>query len=181
MGANVGSDAACGGDHQHASNLLTLGIASSDLGHYTRAITLFTEAMGALHMAVPHNGADLQFPNCSIEHDRLSARILLSLSYPTHEMGRIAESIQLLVKAEQLAGRRSLGQLTVVTRAQHGLLLLRDGLLTDAIEAVGRSSSVDRRRRASGSMQDLDQSRGGFTISSDAFNPLSRISAVHTF
>jgi hypothetical protein len=52
-------------------------------------------------------------------------------------MGRIAESIQLLVKAEQLAGRRSLGQLTVVTRAQHGhLLLLRDGLLTDAIKQL---------------------------------------------
>ena len=136
MGSDVGSDTACGGDHQHASNLLTLGIASSDLGHYTRAITLFTEAMGALHMAVPHNGADLQFPNCSIEHDRLSARILLSLSYPTHEMGRIAESIRLLVNAEQLASRRSLGQLTVVTRAQHGLLLLRDGLLSDAIKQL---------------------------------------------
>ena len=137
--SSMGSDVACGGDHQHASDLLTLGIASSDLGHYTRAITLLTEAMGALHMAVPHNGADVQLPNCSIEHDRLSARILLSLSYPTHEMGRIAESIRLLVKAEQLASRRSLGQLTVITRAQHGLLLLREGLLTDAIKQLDRA------------------------------------------
>lgn len=129
MGANV----ACGGDHQHAADLLIRGIASSDLGHYSRAIALFSEAMDALHMTLPQNGTDFQLPDCSSEHDRLSARILLSLSYPTHEMGRVAESIRLLVKAEQLATRQSLGQLTVITRAQHGLLLLREGLLSDAI------------------------------------------------
>ena len=129
MGANV----ACGGDHQHAADLLTQGIASSDLGHYTQAIMLLGEAMGALHTAVPSNGADVPFPECSAEHDRLSARILLSLSYPTHEMGQIGESIRLLLNAERIANRRSLGQLTVVTRAQHGLLLLREGRVAPAI------------------------------------------------
>jgi hypothetical protein len=54
----VGANVACGGDHQHAADLLTQGIASSDLGHYTQAITLLGEAMGALHTAVPSNGAD---------------------------------------------------------------------------------------------------------------------------
>ena len=132
MGAHV----ACGGDHQHAATLLTQGIVSSDLGHYTQAITLFGEAMNALHSPVPHNGAALAVPECSVEHDRLSARILLSLSYPTHEMGRIGESIRLLVQAEELAHRRSLGQLTVITRAQHGLLLLREGRVLDAISQL---------------------------------------------
>jgi tetratricopeptide (TPR) repeat protein len=132
----MGADVACGGDHQHAATLLTEGIASSDLGHYTQAITLFGEAMGALHSAVPDNGADFTFPECSIEHDRLSARILLSLSYPTHEMGRVGESIGLLVQAERLAHRRSLGQLTVITRAQHGLLLLHEGRVLDAIQQL---------------------------------------------
>jgi len=130
------ADVACGGDHQHAANLLTQGIASTDLGHYTHAITLFGEAMGALHSAVPHNGADFTLPECSIEHDRLSARILLSLSYPTHEMGQVGESISLLVQAERLADRRSLGQLTVITRAQHGLLLLHEGRVLDAIQQL---------------------------------------------
>ena len=114
---DVGANVACGGDHQHAADLLIRGIASSDLGHYSRAIALFSEAMDALHMTLPQNGTDFQLPDCSSEHDRLSARILLSLSYPTHEMGRVAESIRLLVKAEQLATRQSLGQLTVITRA----------------------------------------------------------------
>jgi tetratricopeptide (TPR) repeat protein len=132
----VGADVACGGDHQHAADLLTQGIASSDLGHYTEAITLLGEAMGALHTAVPYNGADFQFPECSTEHDRLSARILLSLSYPTHEMGQIAESTRLLLNAEQLANRRSLGQLTVATRAQHGLLLLREGQVAAAVKQL---------------------------------------------
>jgi len=140
--ATVGTDVACGGDHQHAAVLLTRGIASSDLGHFTRAVTLLTEAMGALQITLPHNGADPQFPDCSVEHDRLSARILLSLSYPTHELGRRAESIRLLVKAEQLASHRSLGQLTVVTRAQHGLLLLREGLVTDAIEQLNGAAQL---------------------------------------
>jgi tetratricopeptide (TPR) repeat protein len=132
----VGADVACGGDHQHAADLLTQGIASSDLGHYTQAITLLGEAMGALHTAVPHNGADFQFPECSTEHDRLSARILLSLSYPTHEMGQVAESTRLLLNAEQIANRRSLGQLTVATRGQHGLLLLREGQVAAAIKQL---------------------------------------------
>ena len=92
--------------------------------------------MSALHAPVPHNGADIQFPECSTEHDRLSARILLSLSYPTHEMGQTSESIRLLVNAEQLASRRSLSQLSVVTRAQHGLLLLREGRAADAIKRL---------------------------------------------
>ena len=132
----MGATVACGGDHQHAADLLTQGIVSSDLGHYTKAITLLGEAMSALHTPVPHNGADIEFPECSNEHDRLSARILLSLSYPTHEMGQISESIRLLVNAEQLASRRSLGQLSVVTRAQHGLLLLREGRAADAIKRL---------------------------------------------
>jgi tetratricopeptide (TPR) repeat protein len=132
----MGADVACGGDHQHAASLLTQGIVSSDLGHYTQAITLFGEAMSALHSPVPNNGATLTVPECSVEHDRLSARILLSLSYPTHEMGRIGESIRLLVQAEELAHRRSLGQLTVITRAQHGLLLLREGRVLDAISQL---------------------------------------------
>jgi len=132
----VGADVACGGDHQHAATLLTEGIASSDLGYYTRAITLFGEAMSALHSAVPNKGTDLAFSECSTEHDRLSARILLGLSYPTHEMGQIRESIRLLVQAERLAHRRSLGQLTVITRAQHGLLLLREGRITYAIQQL---------------------------------------------
>jgi tetratricopeptide (TPR) repeat protein len=133
---SVGADVACGGDHQHAADLLTQGIVSSDLGHYTKAITLLGEAMSALHTRVPHNGDDFQFPECSSEHDRLSARILLSLSYPTHEMGRVGESIQLLVNAEQLANRRSLDHLRVVTRAQHGLLLLREGRTAAAIRQL---------------------------------------------
>src|SRR6186713_3190975 len=83
---DVGANVACGGDHQYAADLLIRGIASSDLGHYSHAIALFHEAMDALHIALPHNGADFQLPDCSTEHDRLSARILLSLSYPTHEM-----------------------------------------------------------------------------------------------
>jgi len=132
----VGVDVACGGDHQHAAELLTRGVASSDLGHYTQAITLLGEAMSALHSAVPDNGADLQFSDCSVEHDQLSARILLSLSYPTHELGQRAQSIRLLVNAERLANRRSLGQLTVVTRAQHGLLLLREGRVAAAIRPL---------------------------------------------
>jgi tetratricopeptide (TPR) repeat protein len=98
--------------------------------------------MSALQITLPHNGADPQFPNCSVEHDQLSVRILLSLSYPTHELGRIAESIRLLVKAEQLASHRSLGQLTVVTRAQHGLLLLREGLVTDAIKQLNGAAQL---------------------------------------
>jgi hypothetical protein len=132
----VGVDVACGGDHQHAANLFTQGIASSDLGHYTQAITLFSEAMSALHSAVPQKDADVTFGECSIEHDQLSARILLGLSYPTHEMGQIGESIRLLVQAERLARGRSLGQLTVITRAQHGLLLLREGRVKDAIQQL---------------------------------------------
>lgn len=132
----MGVDVACGGDHQHAANLFTQGIASSDLGHYTQAITLFSEAMSALHSAVPQKDADVTFGECSIEHDQLSARILLGLSYPTHEMGQIGESIRLLVQAERLAHRRSLGQLTVITRAQHGLLLLREGRVKDAIQQL---------------------------------------------
>jgi len=92
--------------------------------------------MSALHSAVPDNGADLQFSDCSVEHDQLSARILLSLSYPTHELGQRAQSIRLLVNAERLANRRSLGQLTVVTRAQHGLLLLREGRVAAAIRPL---------------------------------------------
>ena len=115
------------GNHQHAAELLTQGVVSSDLGHYTQAISLLGEAMSALHSVVPDNAADLQFSECSVEHDRLSARILLSLSYPTHELGQRARSIGLLVNAERLASRRSLGQLTIVTRAQRGLLLLREG------------------------------------------------------
>jgi tetratricopeptide (TPR) repeat protein len=95
--------------------------------------------MGALHSAVPHNGTDAPFGECSIEHDQLSARILLNLSYPTHELGHIAESIRLLVQAERLAQHRSLDQLTVVTRAQHGLLLLREGRVVDAIEQLDRA------------------------------------------
>jgi hypothetical protein len=63
------ADVACGGDHQHAADLLTQGIASSDLGHYSKAITLLGEAMSALQTPVPRNGADFQFPECSIEHD----------------------------------------------------------------------------------------------------------------
>jgi len=135
----VGADVACGGDHQRAAHLLTQGIASSDLGHYSQAITIFGDAMAALHSGVPHNGADAAFGKCSIEHDRLSARILLSLSYPTHELGQIAESIRLLVQAERLAQHRSLGQLTVVIRAQHGLLLLREGRVVDAIQQLDRA------------------------------------------
>jgi tetratricopeptide (TPR) repeat protein len=132
----VGAKVACGGDHQHAADLLTQGIASSDQGHYTQAITLLGEAMGALHTAVPSNGADLQFLECSTEHDRLSAQILLSLSYPTHEMGQTAESIRLLANAEKIAHRRSLEQLTVVTRAQYGLLMLREGRVAAAIKQL---------------------------------------------
>jgi tetratricopeptide (TPR) repeat protein len=132
----VGANVACGGDHQHAADLLTQGIASSDLGHYTQAITLLGEAMGALQTAVPSNGADLQFLECSTEHDRLSAQILLSLSYPTHEMGQTAESIRLLANAEKIAHRRSLEQLTVVTRAQYGLLMLREGRVAAAIKQL---------------------------------------------
>jgi len=130
------ADVACGGDHQHAADLLTQGIASSDLGHYSKAITLFGEAMSALQTPVPRNGADFEFPECSIEHDGLSARILLSLSYPTHEMGQITKSIRLLVNAEQLASRRALDHLRVVTRAQHGLLLLREGRAAAAIKQL---------------------------------------------
>ena len=132
----MGVDVACGGDHRQAAELLTQGVASSDLGHYTQAITLLGQAMSALHSAVPGNGADFQFPNCSVEHDRLSARILLSLSYPTHELGQRARSIRLLVYAERLANRGSLGQLTVVTRAQHGVLLLQEGRVADAISQL---------------------------------------------
>jgi tetratricopeptide (TPR) repeat protein len=132
----VAVDVACGGDHQHAANLFTQGIASSDLGHYTQAITLFSEAMSALRSAVPQKDADVTFGECSIEHDQLSARILLGLSYPTHEMGQIGESIRLLVQAERLAHRGSLSQLTVITRAQHGLLLLREGRVKDAIQQL---------------------------------------------
>ena len=83
--------------------------------------------MDALHMTLPHNGTDFQLPDCSSEHDRLSARILLESQLSHSRDGRVAESIRLLVKAEQLATRQSLGQLTVITRAQHGLLLLREG------------------------------------------------------
>ena len=140
MGANV----ACGGDHQHAADLLTQGIVSSDLGHYTKAITLLGEAMSALHTPVPYNGVDIQFAECSTEHDRLSARILLSLSYPTHEMGQTSESIRLLVNAEQLASRRSLSQLSVITRAQHGLLLLREGRAADAIKRLDGAAQLMR-------------------------------------
>jgi tetratricopeptide (TPR) repeat protein len=130
---SVVADVACGGNHQHAAELLTQGVVSSDLGHYTQAISLLGEAMSALHSVVPDNAADLQFSECSVEHDRLSARILLSLSYPTHELGQRARSIGLLVNAERLASRRSLGQLTIVTRAQRGLLLLREGRVAAAV------------------------------------------------
>ena len=92
--------------------------------------------MSALHSVVPQKDADVTFGECSIEHDQLSARILLGLSYPTHEMGQIGESIRLLVQAERLARGRSLGQLTVITRAQHGLLLLREGRVKDAIQQL---------------------------------------------
>ena len=44
----MGADVACGGDHQQAAELLTQGIASSDLGHYTQAIALLGKAMTAL-------------------------------------------------------------------------------------------------------------------------------------
>ncbi|HEX3197276.1 MAG TPA: CHAT domain-containing tetratricopeptide repeat protein [Propionibacteriaceae bacterium] len=135
----MGVDVACGGDHQHAAELLTRGVASSDLGYYTLAVSLLGEAMSALHSAIPDNAADLKFSDCSVEHDRLSARILLSLSYPTHELGQRARSIRLLANAERLARRRSLGQLTVVTRAQHGVLLLREGRLADAIRQLDRA------------------------------------------
>jgi tetratricopeptide (TPR) repeat protein len=132
----VGADVACGGDHQQAAELLTQGIASSDLGHYTQAVALLGKAMTALQTAMPGKSADFTFSDCSVEHDRLSARILLSLSYPTHELGQSARSIRLLVYAEQLANRRSLGHLTVVTRAQHGLLLLQEGRIADAISQL---------------------------------------------
>jgi hypothetical protein len=138
----VGAQVACGGDHQHAAELLTQGIASSDLGHYTKAITLFGEALSALHSVVPENGMGYQFSNCSVEHDRLSARILLGLSYPTHEMGRIAEGIRLLVYAERLADRRSLSHLTLMTRAQHGVLLLREGRVREAIEQLDKAARL---------------------------------------
>ena len=132
MGANV----TCGGDHQHAADLLTQGIVSSDLGHYTKQSAL-GEAMSALQTPVPPMAAISSSRSVRLSTtDSLSARILLSLSYPTHEMGQVSESIRLLVNAEQLASRRSLGQLSVVTRAQHGLLLLREGRAADAIKRL---------------------------------------------
>jgi CHAT domain len=138
----VGANVACGGDHQHAAELLTQGIANSDIGQYSRAITLFGEAMSALNTALPRNGADFRAPECSIEHDRLSARILLGLSYPTHEMGQVAKSIRLLGYAERLADRRSLTQVSVATRAQHGLLLLREDRAADAIKQLDRAAQL---------------------------------------
>lgn len=132
----------CGGDHERAAELLTAGIAQSELGQLTQSVALFNQALTSLRSQPVDGGGKQRDPDCSVEHDRLAARILLSLAFPTHELGRTEESLEILVHAEELASRRDLGALTVLTRAQQGVLLLREGLIPAAVRQLDRAAQL---------------------------------------
>ncbi len=137
----------CSGDHDHAAELLAAGIAGSELGHLTQSVVDFDAALAALRGPAPPSadpgvGRRQLAAGCSTKHDQLVARILLSLAFPVHELGQRTEGIEILVAAEELASRSQLDDLTVLTRAQHGVLLLREGRIADAVVQLDRAAQL---------------------------------------
>ena len=69
----------------------------------------------------------------------LAARILLSLAFPQHELGRDAAASQALNDAELLLRTNPNDELTLLIRAQRGAMLLREGRITEAVAELDRA------------------------------------------
>ncbi len=125
---------ACGGDHVRAAGLLADGIARSDRGQLSEAVVALLGGLTALGTTAEDPG-----PDCTADHDRLQARILLSLAFPMHELGDGLAGMRLLELAERVSARHGPDALTVISRAQQGVLLLREGRLAEALEPLDRA------------------------------------------
>ncbi len=124
----------CGGDHVRAAALLAGGIARSDRGHLGGAAAVLRDGLSALGTNESAPG-----PDCTAEHDRLQARMLLTLGFSVHELGDTAAGMRMLELAERVSARHGPGALTVISRAQQGVMLLREGRLAEALEALDRA------------------------------------------
>ena len=124
--------------------LLADGIAAMDRGSLSEAVRLLHGALAALGLHV--NPAPARAVLAPATHDptrtALAARILLSLSFPHHELGDAAAALQAFDNAEALAADGEHNEIRVLIHGQRGAMFLREGRLAEAREELDVAATM---------------------------------------
>ena len=123
-----------------ARRLLARGVAAGIDGRLTTAIEDLERALAILGLSPRGRvvGRGDNFPGPP-ERIVLVARILVSLAFPQHELGRDAIASRALDDAERLLRSWPNDELTVLIHAQRGAILLREGRITEAVAQLDQA------------------------------------------
>lgn len=104
-----------------ARRLLDEGVAAMDRGRLSEAARLLHDALAALGRHHPPAAT------------ALAARILLSLAFTHHELGRSTAAVEAFDSAEALAASSGDPEVRMLINAQLGAMFLREGRLREAL------------------------------------------------
>ena len=125
-----------------ALHMLDVSVAAAEVGQLGEAIDRLHEALDALGLDRRGDPVVTSQPDDHLAGDRqlVAARILLSVAFTQHELGESAAANQSFTDAERLADGQPLFR--VLVYAQRGVMFLREGRLTEALNQLDRAESL---------------------------------------
>ncbi len=122
-----------------AARLLADGIVGLELGHLSDAIARLESALAVLGLDEHGHRPDTQQPPLDEAHAHLTARILLSVAFPRHELGQREAALAALSDAERLVADEPDPEVRVLIHGQRGAMFLRDGQLPTSLAELNRA------------------------------------------
>ncbi len=128
---------------EEAQRLFAAGVTAAEAGDLSTAESNLVRALGLLGLDTHGRPLKPRLPDRYEPGERrLAARLLLSLAFSSHELGRDAAAREALDDAQRIRDPDSDSDIDVVIYGQRGAMLLREGRLAESLEQLNQAERL---------------------------------------